>query len=97
MGTKKRVSKAAYMELLKRQSCPVMRAGITEIDYKDVEFLKLFLTQKGKIIPRRISRVSARTQTKLTSAIKQARHAGLLSFSEGYVQQDMTNVETVGE
>lgn len=58
-----------------------------EIDYKDIELLKLFVTEKGKIIPRRITGLCARSQKKLTEAIKQARNIALLSFSEGYVDQ----------
>ena len=72
---------------VKRQ-CPVVHAGIEEIDYKDIELLKLFITEKGKIIPRRISGLCARSQKKLTWAIKRARNSALLSFSEGYVKQD---------
>jgi len=85
MGKKK---KRNYNERSVKRECPVEKAGITEVDYKDIQLLKLFVTTKGKIIPRRISGLSSRSQTRITGAIKRARNAGLLSFSEGYVGQD---------
>ncbi len=48
----------------------------------------MFLTEKGKIIPKRITGLCSRSQTRLARAVKRARNAGLLSFSEGFVQQD---------
>ena len=71
-----------------KRACPVEKAGIMEVDYKDIELLKNFLTTNGKIIPRRISGLSARTQTRITEAIKRSRNAGLLSFAEGYISQE---------
>ena len=71
-----------------KRPCPILNAGIEEVDYKDLEILKQFVTEKGKIIPRRISGLSARSQTRLTEAIKRARNAALLSFAEGYVPQE---------
>ena len=62
--------------------------ALTEIPYKDVELLKNFVTERGRILPRRISGNTARTQRALKTAIKRARNIGLLSFSEGYVAQD---------
>lgn len=50
------------------------------IDYKDVETLKQFITERGKIIPRRITGVSAHYQKLLTKAVKRARHMALLPF-----------------
>jgi small subunit ribosomal protein S18 len=58
------------------------------IPYKDVELLKNYLTERGRILPRRISGNTARTQRQLREAIKRARNIGLLSFSDGYVSQD---------
>jgi len=51
-----------------------------KIDYKDIDLLTLFLTKQGKIIPRRVTRVTAKQQRKLTKAIKCARVLGLLPF-----------------
>jgi len=64
----------------KRKRCPFMIAGIKEIDYKDTETLKKFITDRGKILPRRITGVSALYQKKLSNAIKRARHMALLPF-----------------
>lgn len=64
----------------KRKRCPFTAAGIKEIDYKDTETLMKFITERGKILPRRITGVSAYHQKKLTAAIKRARHVALLPF-----------------
>ena len=64
----------------KRKKCPFTAAGIKEIDYKDINTLSQFITERGKILPRRITGVSARHQKKLTAAIKRARHVALLPF-----------------
>lgn len=60
--------------------CPFAAAGFKEIDYKDVETLKRFITERGKILPRRITGVSARFQRKLSLAIKRARAIALLPY-----------------
>lgn len=60
--------------------CPFMAAGWKTIDYKDIETLKRFITDRGKILPRRITGVSARFQRLLNIAIKRARYIGLLPF-----------------
>ena len=62
--------------------------SLDEIPYKDVELLKNYITERGRIIPRRITGNNAITQRKLTTAIKRARNIGLLSFAEGFVGQE---------
>lgn len=64
----------------KKKSCPFTRAGIKDIDYKDIDTLSQFITEKGKILPRRITGVSHLHQRLLTAAIKRARHVALLPF-----------------
>lgn len=64
----------------RRKKCPFTSAGMKEIDYKDIETLVKFVTERGKILPRRITGVSAYHQKKLTAAIKRARHVALLPF-----------------
>lgn len=64
----------------KKRSCPFTAAGVKHIDYKDIETLSRFITERGKIIPRRITGVSAGYQRKLIKAIKQARYMALLPF-----------------
>jgi small subunit ribosomal protein S18 len=57
-----------------------MTAGWKTIDYKDIDTLKRFITERGKILPRRITGVSARFQRLLNIAVKRARYIGLLPF-----------------
>lgn len=64
----------------RKKRCPFTAAGLKEIDYKDVETLHKFITERGKILPRRITGVSAFHQKRLTLAIKRARHMALLAF-----------------
>lgn len=64
----------------KRKQCPFTAAGIRHIDYKDIHTLSQFVTERGKIIPRRITGVSAYHQRQLAQAIKRARHMALLPF-----------------
>lgn len=64
----------------KRKRCPFTTAGVKTIDYKDTETLLRFITERGKILPRRITGVSARHQRVLTTAIKRARHMALIPF-----------------
>ncbi len=52
----------------------------TVIDYKDVEMLRRFITERGKILPRRITGLTAKQQRDLTQAVKQARIVALLPF-----------------
>jgi small subunit ribosomal protein S18 len=51
-----------------------------KIDYKDIDLLKLFITEQGKILPRRATGISVQQQRKLTKAIKRARILALLPF-----------------
>lgn len=64
----------------KRKRCPFTAAGIKDIDYKDTNTLTKFITERGKILPRRITGVSAFHQKRLAAAIKRARHMALLPF-----------------
>ncbi len=64
----------------KRKRCPFTAAGIHHIDYKDINTLMKFITERGKILPRRITGVSAYHQKRLAEAIKRARHMALLPF-----------------
>ncbi len=64
----------------KRKQCPFTAAGIKKIDFKDIDTLSQFITERGKIIPRRITGVSCYYQRLLSQAIKRARHMALLPF-----------------
>jgi small subunit ribosomal protein S18 len=53
---------------------------IQYVDYKDIELLKRYINEQGKLLPRRITGVSAKFQRQLTTAVKRARHLALLPF-----------------
>ena len=63
----------------KRKSCP-FSGSKSKIDYKDVKTLTKFVSERGKIIPSRISAVSAKKQRELSKAIKRARYIGLMPY-----------------
>ena len=69
------------VDVKKKKYCRFRKARIKFIDYKDPEFLKKFLNEQGKILPRRISGCCAKHQRQLTIAIKRARHVALMPFS----------------
>jgi len=62
------------------KNCPLSIEGAPKIDYKDAEMLKKYISERGKIIPRRITSISAKMQRKLAKAIKRARIIALLPF-----------------
>jgi small subunit ribosomal protein S18 len=66
----------------KRQKkyCRFKKLGIKYIDYKDVEFLKKFVNEQGKLLPRRITGTSLKFQRKVSDAVKKARQMALLPF-----------------
>ncbi len=64
----------------KKKSCPFTASKIKTIDYKDIETLRQFITERGKILPRRITGVAYYYQKILKKAIKQARYMALLPF-----------------
>ena len=64
----------------RRQVNPLAEAGIVHVDYKDVALLRQFISDLGKIEPRRRRGVSAKHQRSLAKAIKRARHLALLPF-----------------
>ena len=64
----------------KKKYCRFKRMGIHYVDYKDAEFLKKFLNEQGKILPRRITGTSLKYQRRVAQAIKRARHLALLPF-----------------
>ena len=64
-----------------KKICRFKKSGINYIDYKDPIFLKQFINDQGKILPRRITGTSLKYQKKVAQAIKRARHLGLLPYS----------------
>nr|5NJT_R Chain R, 30S ribosomal protein S18 [Bacillus subtilis subsp. subtilis str. 168] len=67
----------------RRKVCYFTSNGITHIDYKDVDLLKKFVSERGKILPRRVTGTNAKYQRKLTAAIKRARQMALLPYVSG--------------
>ncbi len=65
----------------RRKTCPFSGNGAPKIDYKDVRLLQRYISERGKIVPSRITAVSAKKQRELARAIKRARFIGLLPFS----------------
>lgn len=66
----------------RRKYCKFTAEGITEIDYKDIDLLKQFVTETGKIVPSRVTGTSAKYQRQLAKAIKRARYVALLPYSD---------------
>ena len=65
----------------RKKTCPFSGPNAPEIDYKDVKTLQRFVSERGKIVPSRITAVSAKKQRRLARAIKRARFIGLLPYS----------------
>ena len=65
----------------KKKFCPFSQPGSPLIDYKDIRLLSRYITEKGKIIPSRITGVSRKKQKELSKAIKRARFLSLLSYT----------------
>ena len=65
----------------RRKFCYFKENGITDINYKDVKLLKRFITDQGKIMPRRVTGTSSKMHRKLVRAIKQARNIALLPYT----------------
>jgi len=64
----------------RRKTCPFSGANAPKIDFKDVKLLQRFVSERGKIVPSRITAVSAKKQRRLATAIKRARFLGLLPY-----------------
>jgi len=65
----------------KKKYCYFKENGITEIDYKDVKLLRRFITDQGKIMPRRVTGTSAKMHRKVVKEIKRARNIALMPFT----------------
>ena len=68
------------VEVKKKKYCRFKKAGIKYVDYKDAEFLKKFLNEQGKLLPRRLTGTSQKYQKKVATAVKRARHLAMLPF-----------------
>ena len=68
----------------RKRFCRFTAEGIDEIDYKDLNILKNYVSESGKIIPSRISGTKTRYQRQLSTAIKRARYLSLIPYSDGH-------------
>ena len=68
------------VEIKKKKYCRFKKNKIKFVDYKDPDFLKKFLNEQGKILPRRITGTSLKYQRKVAKAVKRARHLALLTY-----------------
>ncbi len=66
----------------RRKTCPFTGANAPKIDYKDVRLLQRYVSERGKIVPSRITAVSAKKQRELAQAIKRARFLGLAALRD---------------
>ena len=68
----------------RRKYCRFTAEGIEEIDYKDLELLKAYISETGKIVPSRITGTKARYQRQLAKAVKRARYLALLPYTDAH-------------
>jgi len=68
--------------LRRRKFCRFTAEGVTEIDYKDINLLKQYVGESGKIVPSRITGTKARFQRQLAKAVKHARFLALLPYTD---------------
>jgi small subunit ribosomal protein S18 len=79
-GGSARVAAARRPFFRRRKSCPFSGPNAPKIDYKDTKLLQRFVSERGKIVPSRITAVSIKKQRELAQAIKRARFLGLLPY-----------------
>jgi small subunit ribosomal protein S18 len=70
----------------RRKTCPICENSIRHIDYKDERTLSRFTTERGKILPSRLTGMCARHQRQLGTAVKRARFLALLPYIRGYAR-----------
>ncbi|MCV6638209.1 MAG: 30S ribosomal protein S18 [Thiotrichaceae bacterium] len=68
----------------RKKYCRFTAEGVEEIDYKDINTLRSYVTETGKIVPSRITGTSAKYQRQLARAIKRARYLALLPYSDAH-------------
>ncbi|MFK7828855.1 MAG: 30S ribosomal protein S18 [Congregibacter sp.] len=68
----------------RRKFCRFTAEGVKEIDYKDLETLKAYVSETGKIVPSRITGTKAKYQRQLATAVKRARFLALLPYTDGH-------------
>lgn len=66
----------------RKKYCRFTAEGITTVDYKDIDLLKNFITETGKLVPARVTGTKARYQRQLTTAVKRARFLALMPYCD---------------
>ena len=74
----------ARQQFRRRKFCRFTAEGITEIDYKDLNTLKQYVGESGKIVPSRITGTKAKYQRQLATAVKRARFLALLPYTDNH-------------
>ena len=69
----------------RRKFCRFTADGVTEIDYKDLNILKQYVGESGKIVPSRITGTKAKYQRQLATAVKRARYLALLPYTDNHL------------
>lgn len=82
-GTDKAIATGKKQYFRRKKVCRFCVEKIDDINYKDVRLLSSFVSEKGKIVPRRLTGVCSPHQRRLTEAVKQARNIALLPFTAG--------------
>jgi len=65
----------------RKKTCPLSNKNSPKVDYKDLKLLSRYVTEKGKIIPSRVTNVSRKKQKELSKAIKRSRYLSLMSYT----------------
>tara|TARA_S200000501_G_scaffold338004_1_gene344527 strand:- start:805 stop:1029 length:225 start_codon:yes stop_codon:yes gene_type:complete len=68
----------------KQKFCKFTKEGISEIDYKDLNLIKEYITETGKILPSRITGTKAKFQRQISTAVKRARYLALIPYSDNH-------------
>lgn len=68
----------------RRKFCKFTADGVKQIDYKDLETLRAYISETGKIVPSRITGTKARYQRQLSTAVKRARHLALIPYTDSH-------------
>jgi small subunit ribosomal protein S18 len=80
MGKKNAVRQSPPREVKRQKQNPIKAAGLTSVDYKDVQLLRTFISERGKIRSRRVTGLTVQQQRQVAIAIKNAREMALLPY-----------------
>jgi small subunit ribosomal protein S18 len=81
MGKKRQLRRASAPEPKRQKKSPLTERGIDQVDYKDVQLLRTFISERGKIRSRRVTGLTVQQQRQIATAIKNAREMALLPYN----------------